>query len=101
VKYGYSLPIPLTSVRLIPGLSMVPMNIMAQNTINELGWIVLKDRLTHDQSWKWSLGTLVNSRVQKRAPSNLQIRFLHSEADQLGISSKETVSGSENSRYKN
>ncbi len=39
------------------------MNIMAQNTIDELGRIIPKDRLTHDQSWKWSYGTLVNSRV--------------------------------------
>ncbi len=41
------------------------MNIMAQNTINEFGWIIPKDWLTHDQSWKWSSGTSVNSRVQK------------------------------------
>ncbi len=44
---------------------MAPMNIMAQNTIDELGRIVPKDRLTHDQSWKWSSGTSINSHVQK------------------------------------
>jgi hypothetical protein len=33
VKYGYSLPISLASVRSIPGICMAPMNIMAQNTI--------------------------------------------------------------------
>jgi hypothetical protein len=65
VKYGYSLPIPLEHVTSILGLAMAPMNIMAQNTINELGRIFPKDQLTHDQSWKWSSGTLVNSRVQK------------------------------------
>jgi hypothetical protein len=65
VKYGYSLPIPLSSVQLIPGLCMAPMNIMAQNTINEFGQIIPKDWLTHDQSWKWLSGTSVNSRVQK------------------------------------
>jgi hypothetical protein len=37
VKYGYSIPIPLEIVKLIPGLEMAPMNIMAQNTIDELG----------------------------------------------------------------
>ncbi len=52
VKYGYSVPIPLESIKLIPGLEMAPMNIMAQNTIDELGRIVPNDRLTHDQSWK-------------------------------------------------
>lgn len=65
VKYGYSLPIPLSHVASIPGLVMAPLNIMAQNTINETGKIVPKDRLTHDQSWKWSSGTSVNSRVKK------------------------------------
>jgi hypothetical protein len=65
VKYGYSLPIPLASVRSIPGICMAPMNIMAQNTIDKLGRIIPKDRLTHNQSWKWSSGTLVNCRVKK------------------------------------
>jgi hypothetical protein len=64
VKYGYSLPIPLDHVTSIPGLVMAAMNIMAQNTIDEFGRIVPKDRLTHDQSWKWSSGTSVNSCVQ-------------------------------------
>jgi hypothetical protein len=45
---------------------MAPMNIMAQNTIDEFGRAVPKDRLTHDQSWKWGVsGTSVNSRVRK------------------------------------
>ena len=41
------------------------MNIAAQNTIDECGCIIQKDRLTHDQSWKWSTGASVNSRVKK------------------------------------
>ena len=66
VKFGYSLPIPLESVTRIKGLEMAPMNIMAQNTIDEFGRVVPKDRLTHDQSWKWSSsGSSVNSRVKK------------------------------------
>jgi hypothetical protein len=66
VKAGYSVPIPLESVTRIPGLEMAPMNIMPQNTINEFGRVIPKDRLTHDQSWKWGSGTSVNSRVQKK-----------------------------------
>ena len=66
VKFGYSLPIPLESVTRIKGLEMAPMNIMAQNTIDKFGRVVPKDRLTHDQSWKWSnSGSFVNSRVKK------------------------------------
>ena len=52
VKFGFSLPIPLDSVTQIKGLEMARMNIMAQNTIDELGRVVSKVRLTHDQSWK-------------------------------------------------
>ena len=66
VKYGYSVPIPLTSVTKIPGLKMAPTNIMAQNTIDELGRVVPKDRLTHDQSWEWGSGTSVNGHVQQK-----------------------------------
>ena len=65
VKYGYSLPIPLDSVTKMKGLEMAPMNIMAQNTIDEFGRVVPKDRLTHDHSWKWGSGTSINSRVRK------------------------------------
>ena len=50
VKYGYSIPIPLKSVKLISGLEMAPMNIMAQNMINEFGRVIPKDQFTHDQS---------------------------------------------------
>jgi hypothetical protein len=44
---------------------MAPMIIMAQNTINKFGQIIPKDRLTHDQSWKWSSGTPFNSCIKK------------------------------------
>jgi hypothetical protein len=50
VKYGYNVPIPLKSVKLISGLEMAPMNIMAQNMINEFGRVIPKDQFTHDQS---------------------------------------------------
>ena len=41
------------------------MNIMHQFTLDASGDIVDKERLTHDQSFKWHSGTLVNSRVDK------------------------------------
>jgi hypothetical protein len=65
VQFGYSFAIPLTSATSIPGLCMAPMDITVQYTINELGRIVPKDRLTHDQSRKWSSGTSINSRMNK------------------------------------
>jgi hypothetical protein len=48
----------------IPGILIAPMNIQQQNTIDEFGRIVPKDRQTHDQSFKWSSGTSVNSHVK-------------------------------------
>jgi len=44
---------------------MAPMNIMAQNTINENGQIIQKDQLTHNQSWQGSSKMSVNSRTKK------------------------------------
>ncbi|MBM4076045.1 MAG: hypothetical protein FJ267_10410, partial [Planctomycetes bacterium] len=63
VIHGYSLPLPLSKIDQIPHVCMAPLNIQAQWTINERGEIIPKDRLTHDQSFKWKAsGTSVNSR---------------------------------------
>jgi hypothetical protein len=75
VKYAYSLPVPLSSVQLIPGLVMAPMDIMEKNMIDEFEQIFQKDRLTHDQSWKWSSGTSVNGCVQKKLLQACQYGF--------------------------
>jgi hypothetical protein len=64
VEHGYSIPIPLDSIKQIPGLEMVPMIIMAQNTIDETGRLIQK-RLNHNWSWRWSSSTSVNSWMQK------------------------------------
>jgi len=64
VVHGYALPLPLDKITRIPGICMAPLNIQPQWTINERGEIVEKDRLTHDQSFKWTQsGTSVNSRI--------------------------------------
>jgi hypothetical protein len=64
LMYGFGLTIPLSMVCSIQGALLAPMNIMKQNTTNEQGRIIPKDRLTHDQSYAWGLGTSVNSRIQ-------------------------------------
>lgn len=64
IKNGIGLVIPLSLARQIPGTLLAPMNITKQNTINEQGKIIPKDRLTHDQSFPLSSGPSVNSRVQ-------------------------------------
>ncbi len=63
VNFGFGLVIPLSTVNNIPGALIAPMNIMEQNTIDEHGTIIPKQHLTHDQSFKWTSGTSVNSRV--------------------------------------
>ncbi len=61
VYFGYCLPLPHSNARKIPCILLTPMNIQKQNTISKLGQIVEKDRLTHNQSFKWSSGTSINN----------------------------------------
>ncbi len=70
VKYSYCIPLPLRKAKLIPKLLFAPMNIQHQNTtIDKTGEIINKERLTHNQSYKWSgSGTSVNSRIVKELP---------------------------------
>jgi hypothetical protein len=65
IRHGYGLVIPRDKVARIPNACLAPMNIMHQFTLNASGDIVDKELLTHDQSFKWQSGTLVNSRVDK------------------------------------
>ena len=56
-------PLPLNKNERIPHVCMAPLDIQAQWTINQQGKIIPKDRLTHDQSYKWEMsGTRINSR---------------------------------------
>jgi hypothetical protein len=62
VTHGYALPLPLRKIKRIPGICMAPLNNQPQWTINECEKIIKKDRLTHDQSFKWEAsGSSVNS----------------------------------------
>jgi hypothetical protein len=63
IIHGYGLPLPLDKLIRLPGAVLAPMNVAAQNTIDEFGRIIAKDRLTHDQSFDFSEKSSVNSRV--------------------------------------
>jgi hypothetical protein len=63
VLYGFDLTIPLSVVHSIQGALLAPMSIMKQNTIDEQGRIIPRDRLTHNQSYAWGLGTSVNGHL--------------------------------------
>jgi hypothetical protein len=64
--HGFAVLLPLSKISWIKGILLAPLNIQAQNTIDSIGRIIPKDRLTHDQSFQGiKLGTPVNSRVNK------------------------------------
>jgi hypothetical protein len=63
IKFGYGLVVPRGKIRRLPNACLVPMNITNQFTLNASGEIVGKDRLTHDQSFKWQSRLSVNKRV--------------------------------------
>jgi hypothetical protein len=63
VTNGFGLTIPFSAIHSIQGALLAPINIMKQNTIDEQGRIIPKDRLTHNQSYTWGSGTSINSRV--------------------------------------
>jgi hypothetical protein len=64
IHFGYCLPLPLAKAKKTPDILIAPMNIQQQNTINKFGRIIPKDCRTHNQSFKWSSGTSVNSHVK-------------------------------------
>jgi hypothetical protein len=65
VTRGFAIPLPLNKIASIPGVLLAPLNIQAQSTINKRGENIPKDRLTHNQSWKWQSKTSVNRRLEK------------------------------------
>jgi hypothetical protein len=54
VIHGFALPLPLPKIKNIKGALLAPLNIQAQHSINKTGKITNKDRLTHEQSYKWT-----------------------------------------------
>jgi hypothetical protein len=63
VDQGFALPLPLDKIASVPGVLLAPLNVNLQKNINKRSKFITKNRLTHDQSWKWQLGTLVNNRI--------------------------------------
>ena len=51
IKKGWALPLPPPFARELPGAEVAPHGIVPQHTINELGEIINKERVTHDQSY--------------------------------------------------
>ncbi len=53
ICYGYGLVIPWGKISRLPNACVAPMNITKQFTLNAGGEIVDKERLTHDQNFRW------------------------------------------------
>ena len=51
IKHGFALPLPIGFATEIPGAEAAPHGIVSQNTINEFGEIIDKERVTHNQSY--------------------------------------------------
>jgi hypothetical protein len=64
ISRGYNLPVPINMVHKIPVLVLSRMNIARQNTIDETGRVIEKDRLTHDHSFDFFPGSSVNKRCR-------------------------------------
>ena len=64
IKHGWSLPLPPPFARELAAVKIAPHGIVLQHIINELGEIIDKERVAHDQSYPGAIsGGLVNSRV--------------------------------------
>ena len=59
---SWSIVLPKSFAKSIPGLLINPMNVQKQNTINEMGNPISSERLTHDNSWDHLPDSLINSR---------------------------------------
>jgi hypothetical protein len=60
VKHGYRLVLPWSKINRIPHTCIAQINITYQFTLDASGNIINKERLTHDQSFRWKLGSFVN-----------------------------------------
>jgi hypothetical protein len=65
VIHGYSLVLPLKCAEKLEGLRINPMNIAHQNTIEDVGKIIGKDRLTNNMSMRFQSEVSLNDRVRQ------------------------------------
>jgi hypothetical protein len=50
IDQGFTLPLPLNKIKQLLGILLAPLNIQLQETINNQGEIIPKNRMTHNQS---------------------------------------------------
>ena len=82
VKLGYAIPIKVESIKHFPEAEVYPIGVQDQMTINELGEIIPKKRVTHDLSHNRASGESINQRViEEELPEIIYghslLRFIH------------------------
>jgi hypothetical protein len=65
VIHGYSLPLPLECLPLLPRAALAPLGLQLQSTVDEFGNIVPKYRMCHDQTFPGPSGLSLNKRTLK------------------------------------
>jgi hypothetical protein len=64
VHSGFALPLPTRAIFKIHGAVLAPVGIANQLRISDDGEVIAKDRLTHDQTFKFGPGKSLNNRMQ-------------------------------------
>ena len=72
---GWQLPLPIDKLHRIPGVVVGPLGLAHQDTIDETGQIIPKERLTHDQSFAFSSKQSVNLRLIESSLTPCQYGF--------------------------
>ena len=79
VHLGYQLPLKPHHIRIIPNVRMSPMGVADQLSINELGEIIEKDRVTHDLSFPGEASEeSINSMIDEDSLFDLIYGHMHS-----------------------
>ena len=82
IQLGYGIPLTIDSIKKLKHAEVYPVGLQHQQTINELGQIIPKKRISHDLSNRKDEGLSINQRVNESLlPSVLYgyslMRFLH------------------------
>ncbi len=96
IEHGFALPLPIDLLDKLPNSSLAPLGCHKQTTINDLGEIVPKYRLTHDQSFPSPSGLSVNLQVKKELLPPSMYSFVMRQTDPLHYQHSSTLTGNEN-----
>ena len=65
INKGLIIPLPMEVLHKMKNVSVIPVGVVSQFTINEEGETIKKMRLTHDCSWEGTSSYSVNNRINE------------------------------------